>query len=179
MARSTPRWGWHQLDGRAARRLVGEASLPDGALVLDVGAGTGAITGPLVAAGHRVVAVELHHGRARRLEQRFGTQVTVVRADAADLRLPRRPFHVVANPPHAITTAVLRRLLHRGSRLQTAHLVLPAWAVERWTSPGAPGAARWAETFGLRAGRVVPRQRFRPPPKSDSQLLVIKRHRHA
>lgn len=179
MARSTPRWGWHQIDARAARRLVAEASLPDGALVLDIGAGTGAITAPLVEAGHRVVAIELHHDRSRQLEQRFGTRVTVVRTDAADLRLPRRSFHVVANPPYAITTSVLRRLLHRGSRLQTAHLLLPSWAVKRWASPDAPGVNRWAETFQIRAGPVVPRQRFRPPPKSDSQLLVVERYRHA
>ena len=145
--------------------------------MLDIGAGTGAITGPLIEAGHRVVAIELHPGRASRLEQRFGSAVTVVRADAADLRLPRRPFHVVANPPYAITAAVLTRLLHRGSRLQTAHVVLPTWTVKRWTSRGAPGAGRWAETFGMRAGPVVPRERFRPAPGTDSQVLVIERRR--
>ncbi|MFP5580147.1 MAG: rRNA adenine N-6-methyltransferase family protein [Acidimicrobiia bacterium] len=175
MARSQPRWGWHQLDHHAARHLVADASLPPAALVLDVGAGTGAITSPLVAAGHQVVAVELHGGRARHLEQRFGKQITVVRADASDLRLPRRPFHVVANPPYAITNALLRRLLHQGSRLQTAHLVLPDWAVHRWTSRGAPGAGRWAMDFVVRPGQRVPRQRFKPPPASDSQVLVIER----
>lgn len=91
--------GWHQLSAQSAARLVSDAALPHGSLVVDIGAGTGAITRPLVDAGHQVVAVELHPGRARQLEQRFGSRITVVRADASDLRLPRRPFHVVANPP--------------------------------------------------------------------------------
>ncbi len=37
MAVSPPRWGWHQLDPRWARRLVGEAGIPPGATVIDVG----------------------------------------------------------------------------------------------------------------------------------------------
>lgn len=170
-----PRWGWHQLHPAAARRLVRDAGLPERALVLDIGAGGGAITQPLIDAGARVVAVELHQRRASELEARFGGAVTVVRADAADLRLPRRPFHVVANPPYAVTSAIMRRLLHPGSRLRSAHLVLPVWAVRRWTAPNAPGSNRWARTFDVRAGSYVRRRMFTPPPKSDSQVLVIRR----
>jgi hypothetical protein len=71
----------------------------------------------LVSSGARVVAVELHPTRANVLRTRFRHQpVVVAEADAADLRLPRRPFSVVANPPFAVTTALLRRLLGRGSR---------------------------------------------------------------
>jgi len=174
VARS-PRWGWHQLHPAAARRLVADAGLPDGALVLDIGAGRGAITRPLLDAGARVVAIELHPARASELEARFGGAATVVRADAADLRLPRRPFHVVANPPYAITSAIVRRLLQPGSRLGRGHLVLPVWAVRRWTAPGAPGGNRWARTFHVRAGRFVRRGSFSPPPGTDSQVLVIRR----
>lgn len=100
--------------------------------MLDIGAGDGALTGPLLATGARVVAFELHPGRAAELQRRFtGQRLTVVRADVADLRLPRQPFKVVANPPFALTTAILRRLLHPGSRLQRADLVLPEWAATR------------------------------------------------
>jgi len=41
--------------------------------VLDVGAGQGALTGPLIQAGARVIAVELHPGRAEALRRRFGS----------------------------------------------------------------------------------------------------------
>ena len=91
-----------------------------------MGAGTGALTGLLVASGARVVAVELHVSRASALRAAFcASPVTVVVADAADLRLPRRPFRVVANPPFAITTALLKRLTAPGSRLVRADLVVP------------------------------------------------------
>ncbi len=48
-----------------------------------------------------------------------------MRADLATLRLPRRPFVVVANPPFALAADVIRSLTASGSRLQRATLVVP------------------------------------------------------
>jgi len=91
--RPARRWGWHRLDSAWAARVVAAAGVERGDLVLDVGAGAGALTAALVEVGVEVIAVELHPVRARTLGDRFGRLgVLVVRADAADLRLPRRPF---------------------------------------------------------------------------------------
>lgn len=171
------RWGWHRLDARAAERLVADAHLPPHALVVDIGAGDGAITRALVAAGHRVVAVELHPDRVRRLRTRFGNldTVTVVRADARDLRLPRRSFHVVANPPFAASAQIVRRLLHPGSRLETARLILQDQTTRRWASAAAPGRADSSRQFSLVAGPRVPRQSFVPPPPVNTRILEITR----
>jgi 23S rRNA (adenine-N6)-dimethyltransferase len=175
VARSRPRWGWHQLDATWAERIVDASGVGRGDLVVDIGAGGGALTEPLVASGARVIAVERHPGRASTLRSRFGRDITVVQADAADLRLPRRPFHVVANPPFAVTTAILRRLLHQGSRLQSAHLVLNVDAARRWASPSAPAARRWQREHEPALGARVPRRAFRPPPPSDCRLLHLHR----
>jgi len=169
------RWGWHQLDPRWAESLVDDAALPPRALVLDVGAGTGALVTPLLAAGARVVAVEAHPGRARALTERFGDEIRVVRADAADLRLPTRPFHVVANPPFAVTSALLRRLLHPGSQLVSAHLLLDRHAARRWSSADAPRIGRWGREFEIGVGRRVPRRAFHPMPRVDVVTLWIRR----
>lgn len=169
------RWGWHRLDPGWAERLVHDARLTPGATVLDIGAGTGALTAPLVEAGARVIAVEAHPDRAQALHERFGRSVVVVRADAASLRLPRRPFHVVANPPFAVSSPLLRRLLQPGSRLVSAHLVLQEQVVRRWTGPQAPGAARWWRTFEATPGQRVPRHAFHPAPAVDARVLVLRR----
>lgn len=169
-------WGWHRLAPSAAQRLVAEAGVRPGELVLDVGAGTGAVTAALVAAGARVVAVELHPQRAATLRARFAdADVTVVRTDAADLRLPRRPFRVVANPPFAVTSAVLARLLARGSRLERADLVLQQAAARRWATGRAPGVGRWGRDYAVALGRRVPRRAFTPPPPVDCRTLVVTR----
>ena len=86
------RWGWHRLSPLWADQIVADAQVSSGDLVVDIGAGTGALTASLVAAGARVIAVELHAQRIDVLRKRFAHDpVTVVRADAAGLRLPRRP----------------------------------------------------------------------------------------
>ena len=169
------RWGFHQLDKAWARRLVAEAGVRPGDLVVDAGAGTGTLTRPLVAAGARVIAVELNPGRAERLRAAFGETIVVVQADAGDLRLPRQPFRVVANPPFAAADRLIRRLLAPGSRLVDAHLVVSRGTGRRWSGTGAPGFGRWSAGFTLTVGPAVPRQVFRPPPPRDPVLLRIAR----
>lgn len=145
--------------------------------MLDIGAGTGALTVPLLRAGCRVIAVETHPGRLAALRELAERErrLTVVRADAADLRLPRRGFHVVANPPFAVTSALLRRLLQPGTRLLDAHLVLQRDAARRWAGHDAPGAARWQRVHEPLLGRAISRDRFTPTPAVDARVLVLRR----
>ena len=163
------------LDRQLLARIAAVPGPLDGATVYEVGPGPGGLTRALLDAGARVVAVELHPERVRHLRRRFGGAVTVVRADAADLRLPTRPFHVVASVPYAVTAPLLRRLTHPGSRLRSAHLVVQAQAATRWSSPAAPAAARWQRTFAVSVGVTVPRHAFRPAPMVDSRVLVLRR----
>ena len=170
------RWGWHELDSRWAQRLVDLASIEAGDLVLDLGAGRGAITERLVDAGARVIAIELHPRRAAELRIRFANQpVTVVRVDLRDLRLPRRRFKVVGNPPWSLTTTLVRRLTASRSELQCASLVLPAWAVARWAAGRGVGGITSKRTFRYQHGARVPRAAFRPAPPNESAILIIRR----
>jgi 23S rRNA (adenine-N6)-dimethyltransferase len=169
-------WGWHRLADGFARRLVVDANIEPGDLVLDIGAGDGALTAPLVAAGARVIAVELHPGRADALRRTFSADpVVVVQCDARDLRLPRRPFRVVANPPFAVTAALLRRLLAERSALLGADLVVPRHVARRWATARAPGSARWSRSFSATLGPRVPPHAFRPPPTVPIQCLRVRR----
>lgn len=175
MARSRRTWGWHELDPRWARRLVAEARLDSRDLVLDVGAGRGAVTSALTETGARVIAIELHPGRLRALRARYGDSVRIVRADAADLRLPKQAFHVVANPPFTTSGKLVSRLVAPGSRLVTAHVVLQQQVAKRWASARAPGWHRWTRLFEASLGPVIPRYAFRPPPRVNARVLHIRR----
>ncbi len=188
--RSGRAWGWHRLADEWAARVVAAAAIRPGELVLDLGAGTGALTGHLVQAGARVVAVELHPGRAATLRRRF-PDITVLEADATTLRLPARPFRVVASPPYHISADLLRMLLAAGPRLTAADLVLQRAVVRKYAghANGASSAGRAGRIqdagrpstylvhrhHRMSTGLVLPRHAFYPPPRVDSAVLKIRK----
>lgn len=168
--RSRRDWGWHPLQPEWAQRVVDAAGVGTH-LVVDVGAGAGALTDPLLRAGVRVVAVELDPGRAARLRERFADEpVTVVRADLEALRWPGRPFQVVASPPYNLTTTLVRRLLSM-PKLRAADLVLQRAAARR-LAEDPPG--RYAHRYDVGLGLPVPRRAFHPPPRVDSVVLRVR-----
>ncbi|MFT9589279.1 23S rRNA (adenine(2058)-N(6))-methyltransferase Erm(41) [Mycobacteroides abscessus subsp. abscessus] len=168
--RSRRQWGWYPLTDDWAARIVAESGVRSGEFVVDLGAGHGALTAHLVAAGARVLAVELHPGRARHLRSRFAEEdVRIAEADLLAFRWPRRPFRVVASPPYQVTSALIRSLLTPESRLLAADLVLQRGAVHKHAKR-AP-VRHWT----LRAGIALPRSAFHHPPQVDSSVLVIRR----
>lgn len=167
--RSRRTWGWYRLADDWAARVVTAARVRPGELVLDIGAGDGALTAHLVRAGARVIAVELNARRVRLLRERF-PDVKVIQADASELRLPGRPFRVVANPPFSITADLLRLLLSRDSKLTSADLVLQRAVVRKYVSGGTT-----ARRFIPAAGLVLPRRAFQPRPRVDCAVLTLRR----
>ncbi|HLS15503.1 MAG TPA: rRNA adenine N-6-methyltransferase family protein [Beutenbergiaceae bacterium] len=165
-------WGWHPLRPDWAERLIRDAGVQPGDLVFDLGAGTGALTLPLIEAGADVVAIELHPNRARALRRRVNGRAKVVQADLADLYLPARAFRVVSSPPYAISSALVRTLLGAMS-LRSADLVLQGGAARRLAS--GPPRAKHARRYRLQVGPAVPRRAFLKPPKVDSAVLQIRR----
>ncbi|MBI3071491.1 MAG: ribosomal RNA small subunit methyltransferase A [Deltaproteobacteria bacterium] len=104
------------IDAGAAREIVG--AVPDAArVIVEIGAGTGALTGLLAEAGRRVVAIEIDRGLAAHLRQAFRgrTEIEIVEADALkfDFRAAASdgPMAVVGNLPYAITTPLLECVL--------------------------------------------------------------------
>lgn len=172
-SRSRRQWGWHRLEPEWAQRVVDAAPIRSGDLVVDLGAGSGALVTPLLAAGARVVAVELNDARVTYLRGRFRDDaVTVVQVDLRRLRLPRQPFRVLASPPYSLSSEVLRLLLST-DRLLSADLVLQQAAVRRLLA--GPVSGRHAPGYTLSLGMRVPRRAFDPPPRVDSVVLRVRR----
>lgn len=181
--RATRAHGRHTLRSRAfADELVGDAGILPGTLVLDLGAGGGALTRALADAGARVRAVELDPAALRALEARFGadSRVEVVEGDARLLPLPAEPFAVVANLPFAAGTSILRRLLGdpRVPLTQLDAIVEWGLAAKRTaTWPSTLLGCTWGAWYELRLVRRVPRCCFAPPPSVDGAVLRATRRR--
>lgn len=173
--------GIHLLrDPSVSARMVRSSQAGPGDLVIELGAGLGALTGPLAATGARVIAVERDPRFVAKLERRFAGDpaVRVVEGDARTVQLPHRPYAVVANIPYAISTALLRRLLDPEPTAVAAADLLVEWGFAKRmtaTHPRDLEVAWWQARFELRiAGRVRPGS-FRPAPAVDSAHLVIRR----
>lgn len=173
--------GIHLLrDLSVAHRLVRSAGVAAGDLVLELGSGTGALTGPLADSGARVIAVERDPRFVARLERRFADtdNVKVVAADARTVPLPRRAYVAVANIPYALSTALLRRLLGPDdTSLARADLVVEWGFAKRVTAPVPRDLelAWWQVRFELGIAGRVPASSFRPEPSVDSAHLTIRR----
>ena len=164
---------WYRLRPDWAERVVGAADIQRGELVVELGAGDGALTVPLARPGARVIAVEVHPGRAERLRDRVrDLDVRVVEMDARDFRYPRRGVRVVANPPFGIASSLIRSALEQTGVI-ALDLVLPRSVALRWSD----GRLRAARRFQGRLGSVVPRRAFSPAPRVDCAVLHLRRRR--
>jgi len=144
---------------------VAESPVTRHDVVVDLGAGLGALTRPLAATGARVIAVELHPQRASALRREFaGSDVAVVERDLRYFTFPGRPFRVVANPPYAGINQLARRLL-ANPRLLSADLVV------------AEGAARGlaARHPHVTLGARLPRHAFAHPPPTVARIVQVRR----
>ena len=176
------RLGQNFLRPEFAERIVAEADFRPGQLVVELGAGLGAITFALARRQLDVVAIEIDPVWAERLRDRAGQalqdKVRVVEGDFLSWSLPNRPFRVIGSLPFGQTTDVLRRLLDDPYlALERADLIVQ-WEVARKRA-ALPSSTllstTWVPWWEFRLGRQVPAEAFRPVPRVDSGVLIVTR----
>jgi 23S rRNA (adenine-N6)-dimethyltransferase len=165
-------------DRSVAEELTTLAGVSRGDLVLEIGAGDGAITSALARRAGFVIAHEIDPLLATRLRERFGplSSVLVVEGDAFAQPVPRMPFRAVSNVPFHETTRLFRLLLDdpRGS-LERAALIVQ-WEVARKRAGGNTLLGLgWAPWWEIRLVRQLPAAAFRPRPSVDAGIVVVSR----
>jgi len=163
---------------RIAGQLVRSCPLHENDLVVEIGAGQGAITTHLVATKARILAVERDPQFANILRKRFAGRVRVIEADARDFRLPQRKFAVVASIPYALSSSLFRRLLSpQRTRLHRAAIIVEWGFAKRLTAnrPRNPEQAWWAARFDIRLVSRIAASHFSPAPRVDSAHVTLHR----
>lgn len=172
------------VDQALISELIDDLKIAEDELVVDLGAGSGALTVPLASKGARVWAVErdpvwADRLVARALDAKLDDRIRVIRSDLRRLRFPREPFRVVANPPFNLTTDILKLILDNPSAASTtrADLVLQREVVLKHSAqpPNTLKISSWSPWWEFSAGRRIPASAFRPRPAVDAAVLTIRR----
>ena len=166
------------------------AALPgdlNGATVFEVGPGPGGLTRALLRAGAKVIAVERDDRclpLLTELSEAFDGRLTVIPGDAMTIdadALAGEPYHVVANLPYNVGTALFTRWLEPKAwppLWQSLTLMFQQEVAERIVAPVGTNAygrlavlAQWRSTSKI--AMKVHRSAFTPPPKVMSAIVHV------
>lgn len=149
--------------------------------VLEIGPGLGTLTSRLLARAKKVIAVEFDPDLARKLPGQFpGKNLEVVNQDILQfnpLVLPKN-YKLVANVPYYITSKIIHQFAESENSPQTMVLLVQKEVAERLAAE--PGdysilAISAQVYYRISLGQVVPAELFTPPPKVDSQVVIMNR----
>jgi len=174
------------INDRAAKRIVDSLDLNENGLVLEIGAGSGALTKYLLYKAKKVVAVEIDKRLCGLLRQKFASHqnlsivnADILKANLHDLIRPEHSCKVVGNLPYQITSPVLSFLLESRRLIDACVLTIQKEVALRLSS--GPGSKDWSPLsiaiqlhadveilFHLKPGSFFPR------PGVDSSVIRLK-----
>lgn len=170
-------------DRKAAARLA-RLAVPDPRttpLLLEVGAGKGALTQLLAPRCRRLLAYEIDERLVPDLDARFRStsRVEVVAGDFLAARPPRTPFSVAGNVPFSRTAAIVDWCLRAPTLTDATLLTQLEYARKRTGDYGSwtlLTVLSWPRYEWRLVGRVG-RYSFRPVPRVDAGIIRIERRR--
>lgn len=172
--------GQHWLqDELSLEAMIAAADIQPGDTVLEIGPGPGTLTELLVQSAKQVVAVEFDENLARELPLRVPAgNLTVVNQDILQFDLTSLPpnYKVVANIPYYLTSNLLRTLCESPNHFSAAAILIQKEVAERvCAGPGDMSILAVSVQFYCEVGLgpLVPARLFTPPPKVDSQILML------
>jgi 16S rRNA (adenine1518-N6/adenine1519-N6)-dimethyltransferase len=172
--------GQHWLDDDdALLAMVDAVAVQDTDTVLEIGPGLGTLTKHLVDRAKDVIAVEFDTDLAGNLAKRVQNEnLTVVHEDILnfDFASVAAPYKVVANIPYYLTSNLIRVMSESTNPPAAAAILIQKEVAERvCAKPGDMSILSVTAQYywEVSLGRLVEAELFTPPPKVDSQILVM------
>lgn len=173
--------GQHWLqDPEALQAMCDAAEVSASDIVLEIGPGLGTLTELLTKRAKEVIAVEFDEALAQALPGRVtDDNLSTVQQDILkfDLTTLALGYKVVANIPYYLTSNLIRTLSESINQPATAVLLVQKEVAQRVAAgPGEMSLLSVSAQFywEVSLGREVAAELFSPPPKVDSQILVLK-----
>ena len=178
--RPDPSFDQHFLvDDRVLDRIPTFAESFDRSHVLEVGAGTGALTDRLLDVADRVTAVERDEGYAAFLREEFADEIAagdleIVEGDVLDVALPDFTCSV-SNLPYGVSSETTFRLLPLGKPMVLMYQLEFAerMAAESGTSEYGRLSVAAQHYADVEVVETVPREAFDPQPRVQSALVRV------
>lgn len=161
--------------------LVGHSNIRSPDTVVDIGAGSGAITAVLARRAARVIAVEREPTALARLRSNLHKHpgIEIVADDALSFPLPESAYKVFANIPFSLSSPIVRRLTAAENPPRSIYLIVQKQFAQKMLVDdtkhfhGALGVAI-APWWVARIRRPLRKADYTPPPAVDTVLLELK-----
>ncbi len=176
--------GQHWLnDEKFLKAIADAADLSAKDTIVEIGPGHGTLTNHLTAVASKVIAIELDKILASNLKTKVNSQnLEVVNHDCLSYDYTALPkgYKVVANIPYYLTSKLLQVLSENPNPPATIVLLIQKEVAERVASnPGNMSILSVSVQlyYSTKLGIVVPAEYFTPPPKVDSQVIILNRYK--
>ncbi|MDD3035522.1 MAG: 16S rRNA (adenine(1518)-N(6)/adenine(1519)-N(6))-dimethyltransferase RsmA [Candidatus Saccharimonadaceae bacterium] len=173
--------GQHWLYDRVVlAKIADSGELSSNDTVLEIGPGLGTLTSELLRRSGKVIAIELDSNLARKLPGQFpGKNLEVINTDFLNYDLSKLPpsYKVVANVPYYITGKIIQKLMTTENKPSIIVLLVQKEVAERAAAkPGDMSILSVStQVFAeVSLGEIVPAKLFTPPPKVDSQIVIMR-----
>ena len=179
--------GQHWLNDESSLLAMAEAVLVDiNDDVLEIGPGLGSLTQMLIDKGAKVTAVELDENLSSSLKNRIkgaGGNLEIISQDILKFDFNQLPsgYKIVANIPYYLSSHLLRIICEANNPPVQAALLVQKEVAKRVCAQQGSMSILSVSTqlyFEPSLGTMVPAQLFTPPPKVDSQILILKRRKN-
>lgn len=176
-------------DEHLARRIAGLAVPSSGGSVVEIGAGLGALTRPLLERASVVVAIERDRDLCRALREDFSNELSagtlqLLEADAKNVDLGSalgsrpRPHVIAGNLPYQITGPLLRAACGAAAEVDRIAVLVQREVADRVIA--SPGSAEYGALsvflqarFDVARPLAVKKGAFYPQPSVDSAVVVL------
>ena len=175
--------GQHFLaDQETAHRIAEASGAAPGEKIVEIGPGRGALTGPLLATGAEVTALELDRELFDYLQKTMGAnlRLKLVRANALtfDFSTIPSPFRVASNLPYSVAAAIINRLIEFKGKISAMTLMTQMEVAQRLCAKeGEDGYGSLSVFVGYHCAAeflfTVPASAFRPRPKVESAVIRL------
>jgi 16S rRNA (adenine1518-N6/adenine1519-N6)-dimethyltransferase len=174
------------LDKNIQRKIAAACDISDSDTVLEIGPGTGAITGLLARKARQVFAVEIDTALCETLTSGLKTypNLSIINADILKTDIRRfsagsgQKIKVVGNIPYYITTPIIERLLEYRDMIRSVYLTVQKEFGQRMAA--APGSKEYGRLSCFVRYYTEPavlflikKNSFTPAPKVDSCFLRL------